>query len=149
VTGDVSGVVTDLAETNVAVTANTTAIAANTTDIADLQTGLADTNSALGALDGRVDALEALTANLDERFDDVEDRSDAGTAVAVALSGAMFLPGKTFNLTGNVGAYRGAVAGAMQIGALVGDSVAINAGVAHGFNKGGKTALRAGFTFGW
>jgi hypothetical protein len=61
----------------------------------------------------------------------------------------MFLPGKTFNLTGNVGAYRGAVAGAMQIGALVGDSVAINAGVAHGFNKGGKTALRAGFTVGW
>jgi hypothetical protein len=61
----------------------------------------------------------------------------------------MFLPGKSFNLTGNVGAYRGAVAGAIQLGALVSDMVAVNAGVAHGFNKGGKTAIRAGFTLGW
>ena len=61
----------------------------------------------------------------------------------------MFLPGKTFNLTGNVGSYRGAHAAALQFGALVSDNVAINAGVAHGFNRGGKTALRAGFTIGW
>jgi hypothetical protein len=148
-TTQIANLQTGLATTDENVSANTTAIATNTTDIADLQTGLADTNAALGALDGRVDALEAITANLDERFDDVADRADAGTAVAVALSGAMFLPGKTFNLTGNVGAYRGAVAGAMQIGALVSESVALNAGVAHGFNKHGKTAVRAGFTFGW
>ena len=67
----------------------------------------------------------------------------------MALSGAMFLPGKSFNLTANMGAYRGAVAGALQFGALVSEAVAVNAGVAHGFNKGGKTALRAGFSFGW
>jgi len=79
----------------------------------------------------------------------VDDRAAAGTAAAVALSGGMFLPGKSFNLTGNVGAYRGAVAGALQIGALVSDMVAVNAGLAHGFNKGGKTALRAGFTLGF
>jgi hypothetical protein len=61
----------------------------------------------------------------------------------------MFLPGKTFNLTGNVGSYRGAHAAALQFGALVSDHVALNAGISHGFNKGGKTALRAGFTLGW
>ena len=79
----------------------------------------------------------------------MDDRAAAGTAAAVALSGGMFLPGKSFNLTGNVGAYRGAVAGALQIGALVSDMVAVNAGLANGFNKGGKTALRAGFTLGF
>ena len=35
------------------------------------------------------------------------ETSAAGTATAIALSGAVFLPGKTFNLTGNVGFYRG------------------------------------------
>ena len=160
VTGDVSGLQSD-------VTVLETTTATHTAQITNLQTGLADTNAdvavlqtdlaaetaariaADSALDGRVDALETITANLDERFDDVADRSDAGTAAAVALSGAMFLPGKSFNLTGNVGAYRGAVAGAIQLGALVSDMVALNAGVAHGFNKGGKTAIRAGFTLGW
>jgi hypothetical protein len=61
----------------------------------------------------------------------------------------MFLPGKTFNLTGNVGAYRGAVAAALQFGAMVSENAAVNAGIAKGFNKNGKTGLRAGFTFGW
>ena len=130
-----------------------TGLADTTSDVTDLQTDLATETAARvaadNALDTRVDALETITANLDERFDDVQDRSDAGTATAVALSGAMFLPGKTFNLTGNVGAYRGAVAGAMQFGAVVGDRMAINAGIAKGLNKGGKTAVRAGFTLGW
>ena len=156
VTGDVSGLQTDvtdlqtgLAETDANVAVNTVGIAANAADIADLQTGLAATNTALSAMDSRVDALEAIASGLDDRFHKVKNRADVGTATAVALSGAMFLPGKTFNLTGNVGAYRGAVAGAMQLGALVSQSVALNAGVAKGFNKGGKTAVRAGFTFGW
>lgn len=131
------------------VTTLQTTVTANTTAITNVQADLAATNDALADAEGRLDALEAVTANLDERFDDVENRSDAGTATAVALSGAMFLPGKSFNLTGNIGAYRGAVAGAIQFGALVSESVAVNAGVAQGLNKGGKTALRAGFSFGW
>jgi predicted nucleic acid-binding Zn-ribbon protein len=140
--------------------ANTSAIATNTSaistlqtglastqdDVAELQTGLAATNAALGALDDRVDML---ADEFDRRLDRAENRSDVGTATAVALSGAMYLPGKTFNLTGNVGTYRGAVAGALQVGALVSDSVAVNAGVAHGFNRGGKMAARVGFTVGW
>ena len=127
--------------------------ATHTTQITNLQTGLTAESaariSADNALDTRVDTLEAITSNLDERFDNVADRSDAGTATAVALSGAMFLPGKTFNLTGNVGAYRGSVAGALQLGVVVSDMVAVNAGVAKGLNKHGKTAARVGFTLGW
>ena len=148
--------VSQLTAVSAGTTANTTAItglqtglATTNTAVTSLQTGLAATNTAVTSLDTRVDALEAIADGLDDRLDDVEHHSDAGTATAVALSGAMFLPGKTFNLTTNVGAYRGAVAGALQIGALVSDMIAVNAGIAHGFNKGGKTALRAGFTFGW
>lgn len=149
--------------TNQNVTTNTTAItslqtsdtAQNTaiTSIQAVNTTQATQITALqvadAAFDSRIDTLEALAIDFDDDLDRVDDRASAGTAAAVALSGAMFLPGKSFNLTGNVGAYRGAVAGAVQFGALVSDNVAVNAGVAHGFNKGGKTALRAGFTVGW
>lgn len=117
-------------------------VTANTTAITTLQ-------AATAGFDTRLDALEAVALDFDEGLDRIDDRASAGTAAAVALSGAMFLPGKTFNLTGNVGTYRGAHAGALQFGALVGENMAVNAGVAHGFNKGGKTALRAGFTIGW
>ena len=61
----------------------------------------------------------------------------------------MFLPGTKFNLTANVATYGGAQAGAIQMNALVSENVAINAGVATGFNKGGQTAARVGLTFGW
>ncbi|MEO8618579.1 MAG: YadA-like family protein, partial [Sphingomicrobium sp.] len=63
--------------------------------------------------------------------------------------GAVFLPGKTFNLSANVATYDGAHAGALMFGALISDNVAVTAGVSQGFNRGGKTAARAGFTFGW
>lgn len=135
---------------------HTTQIATHTTQISTLQTTVGAQATQITALqaadlvfDTRIDALDQLTAGLDERIGKVDDRASAGTAAAVALSGAMFLPGKTFNLTGNVGSYRGAHAAAVQFGALVSDNLAVNAGVAHGFNKGGKTAFRAGFTIGW
>ena len=70
--------------------------------------------------------------------------------MAIAMGSNSFLPGKTFNLSGNVGTYRGAYAGAINFGALVSDSVALNAGVGSNFNKGGsKLGARAGFTIGW
>ena len=167
ITADVTALETDVTALETTTATHTTQItslqsttATHTTQITNLETGLAATNDDLAAetaarvaadtaLDGRVDALEAITANLDERFDDAADRADAGTATAIALSGAMFLPGKSFNLTANVGAYRGAVAAALQFGALVSDNAAINAGFAKGFSKGGKAAVRAGFTLGW
>ncbi len=70
-------------------------------------------------------------------------------AVAIALSGNSFLPGKQFNVTGNVGTYRGAYAAALQVGAMVSESAAVNAGIAKGFNRDGKVGARVGFTFGW
>jgi hypothetical protein len=65
------------------------------------------------------------------------------------MSGNAFLPDKQFNLTGNVGYYEGAVAGAIQVGAMVSPNAAFNAGVATNFNKEGGVGARAGFTLGW
>lgn len=76
-------------------------------------------------------------------------RADRGIATAVALSGGAFLPDKKFNLTANVGAYRGETAVAAQIGMLVNENLAFNAGVATSFNGNGGTALRGGLTFGF
>jgi autotransporter adhesin len=110
---------------------------------------LGNNSAALADLDSRIDVLEAFAGSVSHDLKRVDRRAAAGTATAIALSGAMFLPGKSFNLTGNVGSYRGAWAGAMQVGALVRDNVAVNAGLSRGFNKGGKTGFRAGFTIGF
>jgi len=90
-----------------------------------------------------------VSLDLGKRIDRVDRQASAGTASAIALSGNSFLPGKSFNLTGNVGTYRGAVAMALQVGAMVSPNVALNAGVAKGLNKNGKVGARAGFTVGW
>ncbi len=96
----------------------------------------------VGALGTRIDALEFGLERLD-------DRIAGSTAVAVAMGGAAFLPDRSFNLTANVGTYDGAHAGSVQIGALLSENVAVNAGVATGFNRRGSTAGRVGFTLGW
>lgn len=98
--------------------------------------------TSINGLGTRVGALEA-------RVGKIENKIDGSTAVAVAMGGSAFLPDMKFNLTGNVGTYGGEQAGSLQIGALVSDHVAVNAGVAKGFTKSGKTAGRVGFTFGW
>jgi len=59
-----------------------------------------------------------------------------------------FLPDEQFNVTANMGVYAGAVAGALQVGAMVSPNAAVNAGVAKGFNKNGKVGARAAVTFG-
>lgn len=65
------------------------------------------------------------------------------------MSGAVFLPNKSFNLTVNLGQYESKTAVSGQLGFLVNDSFAINAGVATSFSGAGGTAARVGFTFGW
>ena len=153
ITTDVTALGTTTATHTTQITNLQTGLAQTNSDVANLQDGLADETASRTAADTalgvRVGAVEAVTANLDDRFNRAGERADAGTATAVALSGAMFLPGKSFNLTANVGAYRGAVAAALQFGALVSDNAAVNAGFAKGFSKGGKAAVRAGFTLGW
>ena len=144
-----SGITTDITALETVTATHTTQIAAIQTVNTTQATQISALQATDAALDSRVDALELIATDLDERIERVDDRASAGTAAAVALSGAMFLPGKSFNLTGNVGTYRGAHAAALQFGALVSGNVAVNAGIGHGFNKGGKTALRAGFTIGW
>jgi hypothetical protein len=118
-----------------------------------LAQGLASETSARVAADAnlssRLDGLSSRVDALNGRIDKVQRHADAGTAVAVAMGGAVFLPDMHFNLTANVATYGGARAGAVQVGAVVSRHVAFNAGVATGFNRGGQTAGRAGFTVGW
>lgn len=97
----------------------------------------------------RLDVLEGSLAMIDSRLSVLDNRISSSAAIATAMSGNAFLPDMKFNLTANVATYDGAHAGSIQIGALVSRHVAINAGVASGFNRGGKTAARAGLTFGW
>ncbi|MEM6477313.1 MAG: YadA-like family protein, partial [Pseudomonadota bacterium] len=73
----------------------------------------------------------------------------SSTAVAVAMGGTTFLPDQNFSLSANIGTYDGAHAGSFSIGALVSENVAVNAGVATGFNRNGKTAGRVGVTIGF
>lgn len=101
------------------------------------------------ALSNRLGSVESRVSTLTSRIDRQDAKIASSTALAVAMGGAVFLPGMKFNLTANVGTYEGAHAGSIQFGALVSPHVAVNAGVATGFNKGGKTAGRVGFTLGW
>lgn len=101
------------------------------------------------ALSTRLDNLGNQIGALQSRVDFLDERISSSTAVATAMSGNAFLPDMKFNLTANVATYDGAHAGSLQIGALVSPHVALNAGVATGFNKNGKTAGRVGVTFGF
>jgi hypothetical protein len=111
-------------------------------NLGQLNSAVSTLNTAINGANGRIDALSSLVA-------ENERHADAGIAVATALSGGFFLPGKQFNLTANVAGYRGEAAVAAQLGALISENVAVNAGVATSFNSYGGTAIRGGFTFGF
>ncbi|MCX7864279.1 MAG: YadA-like family protein, partial [Novosphingobium sp.] len=110
---------------------------------------LAVTDAQFNQLSTRVGAIEGRLEAIDGRLDRFDRRLASSTAVAVAMGGAAFLPDMKFNLTANMGTYDGAHAGSIQLGALISRNVAVNAGVATGFNKNGKTAGRVGLTIGW
>ncbi len=117
-----------------------------TTRIAAEENARAAADLALGT---RVTGVEGRVGALETRVSLLEDYTASSTAIAVALGGATFLPDSKFNISTNFGFYDGASAGALQLNALVSENVAVSAGVATGFNKGGQTAGRVGLTFGW
>lgn len=101
------------------------------------------------ALETRMDAIELIALDFNLDLERLERKLDGSAAMAIAMSGNAFLPNKAFNVTGNVGTYQGAWAGALQFGALVSPNAAFNAGIAKNFNKRGGVGARAGFTLGW
>jgi hypothetical protein len=161
--GDAVATTGQLFTTNTAVDANTAGIAAaaavnatqatQITAITTVNTTQATQITALQAADvalgNRVTTLEDLAVDFADDLDNIDDRASSGTSTAIAMGGAMFLPDKAVNLTGNVGYYRGSWAGALNLGALVGDGAAFNAGIGKGINRNGKIGARAGFTVGW
>ncbi|WP_448658651.1 YadA-like family protein [Sphingomonas sp. CJ99] len=118
-----------------------------------LASALANENAARIAADNalslRVDAVASRLDQIDSRLDRMDASVASAGAIATAMGGAVFLPDMKFNLTANVATYDGAHAGSMQLGAMVTRNVAVNVGAATGFNRGGKTAARAGMTIGW
>jgi hypothetical protein len=116
--------------------------ATDAVNVGQLNTAIAGVNASIGTLNTSLNNLSSLVETN-------RRAANAGIATAVALSGGTFLPGKTFNLTANVGVYDGEVAIAAQLGYLVSDSIALNAGVATGVEGHGDTAFRGGITFGF
>lgn len=94
-------------------------------------------------------ALASAVATLNGTINTVQREADAGTAVAVALGGGYFLPGKKIALNVNYGNYRGESAIAGQVGFLVSEGFALNAGVATTLNSFGGTAFRVGGSLGF
>jgi hypothetical protein len=107
------------------------------------------TDAQFGALAGDVQALGGRVGALEQQMVLLDDKIASSTAAAVAMGGAVFLPGQKFNMTANVATYDGAHAGSFQVGALLSDHVAVNAGLGTGLNKNGKTAGRVGVTLGF
>jgi hypothetical protein len=128
-------------------------LAVQETATTNLTLGLANEMSARlaadNALSQRIDAVATRMDQLESQMSVLDDRIASSTAVASALSGNAFLPDMKFNLTANVATYDGAHAGALQMGVLVSPNLALNAGVASGLNRRGKTAARAGVTIGF
>ena len=111
-----------------------------------------ETNARIAAdidLTNRINAVGARIDHLEGRIDRLDDQMASSTATAMAMGGTTFLPDMKFNLSANMATYDGAHAGSLSFGALVSPNVAVNAGVASGFNKRGKTGGRVGVTIGW
>jgi hypothetical protein len=87
-------------------------------------------------------------AQLQAGLNNFRKQAASGTAVAAAMSGAYFLPGKRFSITGNLSDYLGEGAFAFDIGYLITPNIALNASVASAFSYGG-TAGRIGATYGF
>ena len=116
--------------------------ATDAVNVGQLDAAVATLNSSIAATNGNVATLSSLV-------EDNRRRADAGIATAVALSGATFLPNKKINVTANLGGYRSELAIAGQVGVLVSDNIAFNAGVATSLEGYGGTSYRGGFTFGF
>jgi hypothetical protein len=101
------------------------------------------------AITSRVDVLYDRVGRNEVRIQELSDEVQSSTAVAIALGGSGFLPNKKFNFSTSIGAYEGAQAVSLSMGAQLYDNFAITAGVAGGVNKGGGVGGRVGLIFGW
>jgi hypothetical protein len=139
---------------NVGGAAGAAGINANNGRIVNLAAGTAATDAVnLGQLNALSTSLNAsftsFQTSVNASLATLTTRADAGTAVAVAMSGSYFLPGKKVNVTANFGSYRGQSAFSGQVGFLISENVSLNAGIATSLNGNGGTAFRGGATFGF
>lgn len=97
------------------------------------------------ALDGRVTALEAGYGQLRR---DVRS-AFAGTAIALALSGAVLPPGKNYALTGGFGTFRGQSAFGASGVARINDNLYASGGVGFATTGSSNVGARASLTYAW
>ncbi|HMT43075.1 MAG TPA: YadA-like family protein [Chakrabartia sp.] len=151
-TGISTGALTSTSLTTGAISA--TGLNMNGNKITNVAAGTAATDAVnLGQLNSAVATLtgsyNTFTATVNANLLRYRKLAQAGTAVAVAMSGGTFLPDKKVNLTVNFGHFEGESAVSGQLGFLVSPNFALNAGVATSFTSGGGTAVRVGGTFGF
>lgn len=128
----------------------TSSLNMNGNRIQNVGTPTAATDAATkGYVDTAIAGVNSSLTSLNALVESNRKRSDAGIATAVALSGGTFLPNKKINFTANIGAFRDEAAIAAQLGVLVSENIALNAGVATSFHSYGGTAVRGGFTVGF
>jgi hypothetical protein len=151
-TGISTGALTSTSLTTGAISA--TGLNMNGNKITNVAAGTASTDAVnLGQLNAAVATLtgsyNTFAASVNANLLRYRKLAQAGTAVAVAMSGGTFLPDKKINLTVNFGHFEGESAMSGQLGFLVSPNFALNAGVATSFTSGGGTAVRVGGTFGF
>ncbi len=105
----------------------------------------------VAALEGRVGSLENRAASLEGNVIQLRrdmKRGFEGTAIAMAMGGAILPPGKNYALSGGWGTFRGENAFAVSGVARLSDNVFAQGGVGFGTDRGGVGG-RAGLTFAW
>jgi hypothetical protein len=107
--------------------------------------------NAIGGLDNRVSSLESRTTNLEANVltlrRDVR-RSFEGSAMALAMAGAVLPADKNFALSANWGNFQGENGFAATAAARLNQNVIVHGGVGLGTNRG-TVGGRAGMTFAW
>ena len=98
----------------------------------------------IATLDGRVTALEDVTTSLRR---DV-DKAYEGTAIALAMAGAVLPADKNFAVSINWGTFEGENGFAGTAAARINDNLSINAGLGVGASEG-TVGGRAGLTYAW
>ena len=101
--------------------------------------------SNIAALDGRVSTLEASVGRLQRDMRGAYQ----GTAIALALAGAVLPAGKNFAVSTNFGTYHGETGFGASGVARISDNLFVSGGVGFGTSGQSNVAGRGGLTYAW
>ncbi|TIX51148.1 hypothetical protein E5222_01315 [Alteraurantiacibacter aquimixticola] len=140
---DVGGLTTQVASVDGRVGTLETNVSGLTTEVATLGTTVNGLSNQVTAIDGRVGILESGVAEL---RDDIR-RGYEGSALAMAMGGAILPQGASFAVSGGWGTYRGEHAFSLSGVGRLGNNVYAQGGL--GVGERGGVGGRAGVTLAW